>query len=92
MYDAFDLLFVGFGSPADVSVLKVLSDLYYAWHTSVYISILDIFLYPYLCRFWLKDKIRQKTSRTGYLKRRCVLVYKEIPYICVYTSNEVQSD
>ena len=50
----------------------------------------------YMCRFWLEDKIRQKTSRIGYLKRcymrLCVLVYKEMPYICVYASNEIQSD
>ena len=37
LYDAFDLLSVGLGSAIEVSVLKFLSHLYYAWHTSIYI-------------------------------------------------------
>ena len=35
-YDAFDLLSVGFGSAIEVFVLKVLSNLYYAGQTIVF--------------------------------------------------------
>ena len=45
LYDAFDLLSVGFGSAIGVFVLKVLSILYDAWNTSVYIY----YLYVYIC-------------------------------------------
>ncbi|MFM7987892.1 MAG: hypothetical protein ACKPKO_52125, partial [Candidatus Fonsibacter sp.] len=38
MSDAFDLLSVGSGSAIEVFVLKVLSNLYQAWHTSIYID------------------------------------------------------
>ena len=57
LYDVSDLLsvgsgsVVGFASAFEVFVLKVLSDFYSAWHTSIYIYILDICLYDVVFGF-----------------------------------------